>query len=363
MKKKVLFLVNHEIVIYNFRKELVEKLLDAGYEVYISSPNGEKINELVSLGCIHIDTNISRHGKNPVDDIKLTYIYVEMIKKIKPLIVLTYTIKPNIYGGIASVLTKTPYVANITGLGTALEKKGFLQKITKLLYKFSFIKIKKVYFQNEENKIFFEENKLSSNNYLLPGSGVNLNQFKPLQYSYQDGDIHFVFISRIMKEKGIELYLEAARKLKEKYPWTHYHICGFCEENYEEILESMQRNGIIKYHGMIKDIRTVLRNTHCTVHPSNYPEGLSNALLESAAAARPIITTNRSGCRELVDHGINGYLVEPENVKDLIEKMDRFINLDIDIRREMGKQSRKKVEKNYDRKIVVEEYMETISSV
>lgn len=361
MKKKVLFLVNHEIVIYNFRREIVERLLSEGFEVIISSPKGEKINELIALGCKFEEIEINRHGKNILEDFKLFYHYQTLLRKVNPDMVFTFTIKPNIYGGIASALSGKPYVANITGLGSAVENTSFLQKLTVLLYKLAFFRVQTVFLQNEENKQFFLDHNIAVNKQkLLPGSGVNLHHFKPLNYPNDKQGLHFVFISRIMKEKGIDQYLEAAKYLKNKYPDTYFHICGFCEEEYESELEKLQNENIIIYHGMVKDIREILKQTHCTIHPTYYPEGLSNVLLESSATARPIITTDRSGCREVVDEGSNGFIVKVKDSEDLIDKIERFIKLDQKEREVMGKKGRTKVETEFDREIVVQEYLNQI---
>ena len=358
--KKVLFLVNHDVVIYNFRKELVERLLQDGIIVYISSPYGERIDDLIAMGCQFIDTHIDRHGTNILDDYKLILHYKRIIKDIKPDVVLTYTIKPNIYGGIACKSLKTPYIANITGLGTAVENGGIMQRFTTLLYKIAFKRVRCVFFQNTENQQFFIDKKIAINRHkLIPGSGVNLEHFQVLDYPTDDS-IEFVFISRIMKQKGIEQYLEAAEYIRGKYPNTRFHICGFCEEEYEDKLKDMQNREIIKYHGMLRDVREVIKITHCTIHPSYYPEGMSNVLLESAACGRPLITTNRSGCREVVDDGINGYIVEQKDSQDLIEKIEEFIALSYEEKKNMGLMGRTKVEREFDRNIVVAKYLEEI---
>lgn len=360
MKKKVLILVNHDIVIYNFRKELVERLLSEKFDVYISSPNGERIKYLTDMGASFIETKLERHGLNPINDLKLINFYKKIIKNIKPNVVLTYTIKPNIYGGIAAKSLGIPYIANITGLGTAVENKGLLQKITVLLYKYAFKNIKTIFFQNEENMDFFLKNDIATNTHkLLPGSGVNLKEFLPIEYP-SEKSIEFVFISRIMKEKGIDQYLDAATYITNKYSNVKFHICGFCEEEYEQILEEYQKNGIILYHGLINDVRDILKITHCTIHPTYYPEGMSNVLLESCASARPIITTDRSGCREIVDDERNGFVVNQKDSKDLIDKVEKFIKLSYKEKKQMGLEARKKVEQCFSRDIVVNLYMEEI---
>lgn len=364
MRETVLILVNHEIVIYNFRKELVERLLSEGYRVVISSPSGEKINELIEMGCEHDEVEINRHGMNPMQEIKLLNYYSKLLKKIKPDIVFSYTIKPNIYGGLAAKRNHIPYVANITGLGTAVENRGPLQKISVELYKKAFTNIQTIFFQNKENRQFFINHNIATNKHkLLPGSGVNLDYFNILSYPSTEKTIDFVFVSRIMKEKGIEQYLQAAEYIRNKYPNTRFHVCGFCEEEYQEILMNYQKRGIITYHGMVKDIRQILKITHCTIHPTYYPEGLSNVLLESAASGRPIISTNRSGCREVINNGENGYLVKEKDSRDLIDKIETFLQLTPYEMAKMGRAGRKKVEKEFNRQIVVESYMKELSNI
>lgn len=361
--KKVLILVNHDVVIYNFRKELVERLLKDKYEVYISSPYGERIDDLVAMGCKYIEAKIARHGTNILEELNLLHYYKRIIKEIKPDVVLTYTIKPNIYGGIACRMLKVPYIANITGLGTAVENKGLMQNILITLYKIAFKKINCLFFQNSENmQLFIDKNIAIDKHKLIPGSGVNLEYFNILEYP-PDETIEFAFISRIMKEKGIDQYIEAAQFIRKKYPNTRFHICGFCEEDYEDKLKTLQDQGIIIYHGMQRDVRKILAKTHCTIHPTYYPEGMSNVLLESAACGRPIITTNRSGCKEAVDDGVNGFIVEQKNSKDLIEKIEKFLKLTYEEKKQMGLAGRKKVEKEFNRNIVVESYMKEIKKI
>lgn len=351
--------MNHDVVIYNFRLELVERLLNEGYEVYISSPYGERIDVLVDLGCRYLEVDLDRHGLNIFQEWKLLRYYKKIIKQVKPDIVLTYTIKPNIYGALAAKSNGVPVISTITGLGTAVENGGSMQKLSIYLYKYAFKNISKVFFQNIENKQFFINNKIAVGKHeLVPGSGVNLKHFSLLEYP-NDSTIEFVFISRIMKEKGIDEYLEAAKYIRSKYPNTRFHILGFCEERYEDKLNAFEKEEIIHYHGMQRDIREFLKFSHCTVHPS-YHEGMSNVLLESAASGRPIITTDISGCKEIVDDSVSGYTVELKSSDDLIDKIETFLNLPYEQKREMGILGRRKVEKEFDRQIVVDAYMREI---
>lgn len=210
----VLILANSDIGLYNFRKELIQKLLQT-HQVYISLPDGNNISSLKKMGCNFIDTPVNRRGINPLDDLKLFLKYGRMLKKIKPDVVLSYTIKPNVYGGIGCRLRKIPFIPNITGLGSAIENESFIKKITLFLYRISLKRAECVFFQNNENKDFFVKNKIVSKNYkVIPGSGVNLNQFRILEYPSYDKKVNFLFIARIMKEKGIDEYLKAAEYIK-----------------------------------------------------------------------------------------------------------------------------------------------------
>lgn len=360
---KVLFLVNHDVVIYNFRLEIVERLLAEGHQVVISSPYGERIDALVKLGCEYRPVELSRHGMNPLRELKLLREYVRLIRTEKPDIVLTFTIKPNIYGGMACSILNVPYVVNITGLGTAVENSGAVQMLTVMLYRLALTKVQRVFFQNEENRLFFADRKLAVDKHaMLPGSGVNLSRFAPLEYPGSE-TTEFVFISRIMQEKGADQYLEAAEYIRAKYPETRFHVCGFCEQAYEQRLKELHDKGIVNYHGMVRDVREVLAQTHCTVHPTYYPEGLSNVLLESASCARPLITTDRSGCREVIDDGVNGFVVRQKDTQDLIGKIEKFLTLTWERRRAMGLAGRAKVEKEFDRQIVVDKYMDEVAKV
>ena len=357
---RVMILANNDVGLYKFRKELIEKLLE-DHEVYICLPDGDFIPKLCSMGARFISCDLlDRHGTNPAKELRLIAYYRNLLKKIKPDIVFTYTIKPNVYGGIACASLGICYVENITGLGTAVENDGFMQKITLALYKIGLRKAQKVFFQNAENMRFFVSHKIAIGKQdLLPGSGVNLQRFRPIEYP-PDGVIRFAFISRIMREKGIEQYLEAAEYIKEKYPNVEFHVCGFCEQAYEEKLKEVSNKGVINYHGMVRDVKTILKDVSCTVHPTYYPEGISNVLLESCACARPIITTDRAGCREVIDDGINGFVVKQKDSQDLIEKIEKFLALSNEERKAMGLAGRAKVEKEFNRQIVVEKYMKEL---
>lgn len=359
---KILILTNNDLGLYKFRKELIEELLKEN-KIMISSPDGKFIKSFIDLGCQFIDTKISRRGTNPATDFRLMIQYIKIMKHFKPDVVLSYTIKPNVYGGIVCRMFDIKYISTITGLGTAVENGGILQSITLFLYKIALKNTSCVFFQNKENADFFNKKNIIANRWrLIPGSGVNLDYYKEIDYP-NDKTINFLFISRIMKQKGIEQYLEAAKYIKDKYSSVEFHILGFCEEEYEDKLTELQNKGIIIYHGMQNDVRKFYKISHCTIHPTYYPEGMSNVLLESAACGRPIITTNKSGCREIVDDGVNGYLVEQKNSEDLIEKIEKFLKLSYEEKKQMGLAGRAKVEKEFDRQTVIKTYLYEIDKL
>jgi len=357
---KILILANYDVGLYKFRNELIDELLKR-YEVYISLPNGKYINELKDMGCHFIDTPVDRRGTNIFSEIKLLHNYNKIMKEIDPDIILSYTIKPNIYGGIIAKRLKIPYVPNVTGLGTALENEGLLKDILIRLYRYSLSNAQAVFFQNKKNKNFFKDHQITINKpRSLPGSGVNLNDYKVLKYP-QDEEVNFVFISRIMKDKGIDHYLKAAKYIKNKYSNVNFHICGFSEEDYENTLEKLHNDGTIIYHGMVDDVTDILQYMDCIVHPS-YHEGMSNVLLEAAASGRPIIASNIPGCRETFDEGISGFSFPKKDTQGLIDTIENFIKLGNRERKQMGLAGREKMEQEFDRQIVVEKYINEIET-
>lgn len=360
---KILILTNSITGLRSFRLEVMKKFRDEGNDVTIYCPEHEETEEFTEIGCaVKFVKNIQRRGTSIKTDIKLFLEYFKILGKEKPDIVFTYTIKPNIYGAMACAVRGIPCAPNITGLGSAVENGGKMQKLTVFLYKLGFVRVKKVFFQNSENMEFFVKKKIALGKHeLLPGSGVNLEKFQLLPYPQKD-TVEFAFISRIMKEKGADQYLEAAEYIKEKYPNTVFHVCGNCEEAYQERLADLNEKGIINYHGRLRDIREIHKEIHCTIHPTYYPEGMSNVLLESCASGRAIITTDRSGCREIVDDGVNGFIVQQKNTQDVIEKIEKFLSLSFEERKEMGINGREKVEKEFDRNIVIAKYMDALNT-
>lgn len=362
--KKVLMIGNSDIVIYNFRRELIEEMIKSDYEVYVSLPYSPKVEFLKAMACKFINTDINGRGTDILEDIKLVIELLKILIKVKPDVVLTYTVKPNIYGGIACRFMKIPYICNITGLGSGYLKRGLVKKIIKLLSRVSYKKATKIFFQNTSDMSTLIKDKIVTENYdLLPGSGVNLERYKVLDYPDEESELNFSFIARIMKDKGIDEYLEAANKIKIKYPKVNFSVIGKVEEvKYKVILSEYERNGIIKYEGFNDDIMPIIEKSSCIINPS-YSEGMSNVLLEGAACGRPLIASNIPGCKEIIDNEVNGYLFTVKSTEDLIDKIEKFINLEYEEKVLMGLAGRVKVQDSFNRDVVVDKYMNVISSI
>lgn len=360
----ILVLTNSVSGLHSFRKEVMKAIVDAGYTLYIAFPDkDERAGYFESIGCKYVDIRFERRGMNPFKDFKLIMNYVRAIKHIKPIVVLTYTIKPNVYGGMAAYLCKTPLLANVTGLGDSLENPGLLQKLTIILYRLGLCKAQTVFFQNEANRKFCITHKIVhiEQTTLLPGSGVNINHHRYQDYPV-DGIIKFLFIARLLKDKGTEEYFEAAKEIKSKYPNTEFQILGTVEGDYIDKLNELEKVGIITFLGKTSDVRPFIGKVHCTVMPS-YHEGLSNVNLESAANGRPVITTNVPGCKETVDDGTTGILCEPRSIESLKKALEKFLKLPYEKKMQMGRAGREKVEKEFNRQIVIDRYLDAIKNV
>lgn len=364
MKDSILVLTNFIGGLHSFRKEVIKAIRDAGYEVYISAPNNdERVQYFESIGCHIIDTSIDRRGVNPITDLKLLLKYRSIIRQLKPVAVLSYTIKPNVYGGIACRMAHVPQLANVTGLGDAMENGGWLQKLTVWLYKIGVGKAKRVFFQNQSNRdLCIGLGIADDSSILLPGSGVNLKHHTYQQYPADEGIVRFLFIGRLLKDKGIEEYFEAARRIKAKHPNTEFQILGRVEGPYQSQLDKLVESGVIKHLGETSDVRPFIGAVECTIMPS-YHEGMSNVNLESAANGRPVITTDVPGCRETVEDGLTGYLCEAKSAESLTAAVERFIALPYSQKVLMGQEGRKKVEREFDRQIVVDAYMNELKAI
>lgn len=349
-----MFVANKDITLYLFRKELIEKIVSDKHEVTILCPSGSKIQHFIDLGCKFINLSIDRRGKNPFKELITLSKIFKNIKKIKPEIVFTYTVKPNLYVGIVRRFIKFKFFPTVTGLGTTINNKGFISSIIKMLYMLSFKKAHNVFFQNEENYKWFLKNvSPKTKGILVAGSGVNVNFFKYNELN--DSSVtRFLFLGRIMKDKGIEELIEASKYLKEKYNnEVQIRVAGFFEENYKDIFDNLKY--VIDYVGYIEDSRDEINKCSALVLPS-YHEGLSNVLLEAQASGRPVIASNIPGCIETFIDGISGLLIEPKNIKSLIEAMERFHLLSNDTKKTMGFEGRKYIEKKFNRNGIINTY-------
>lgn len=363
---RIVLVANDTTFIYNLRREILKGLIAEGHEVSVMCQVLQFKEELEQMGCGVIDIETARQGKNPFKDIVLFRKYYQALKRHKPDVMLGNNIKPNVYAGLACQMLKIKYIPNITGLGTPVENPGPLQALTTRLYKMGVAGASFIFFQNSENQRFFETHKMMPKHAkirLLPGSGVDLESHPA--FPYPEGEtVHFQFTSRILKEKGIDLYLAAAKRIHAEYPSTVFHICGGCDDPaYEEILKQAQEAGDVVYHGQQKDMIPFLKQASCIVHPSYYPEGMSNVLLEGAASARPIIATDRAGCRETVEDGVTGFLIPIQDEEALVHALERFMQMTPEQRKAMGLAGRVKMEREFDRKIVVKAYLEEIQAL
>ncbi len=376
MKKQnnhlIAILTNNDDDIYCFRKELIEDIIDAGYEMLISCPNGEKFELMKHIEYRYDDPIIDRRGTNIISDLKLFIHYFNLFIKNKPSVVLTYTAKPNVYAGIAAHILGIPVISNVTGFGSVLNEGGFKQKLIMSLFKFSFRRSSCVMFQNSTNmKLAEDSGMVKGERKLIPGSGVNTERY-PLQL-YPDGGngidgpkIVFNYIGRILHDKGVDDYIEAAKRIKAEYPETEFNMLGFIEPteiHYEKLLSELEKDGIIKYRGSQKDIKPFVSASHATIHPSTYGEGMSNVLLETASSGRPIISTDNPGCRETFIDGKTGFIYHGGDVDALCEQIKRFLSLPNEERKAMGEKGREYIKANFSRKIVIETYLQKINSL
>jgi glycosyltransferase involved in cell wall biosynthesis len=305
-----------------------------------------------------------------LEDFKTLIEFYKLYKKIKPDIILNFTIKPNIYSTLAGSFFNIKCVNNISGLGTLFINQNLATKIAKFLYKFSQKKAYKVFFQNKDDlNLFVKENLIDRNKCdLLPGSGVDIEKFKPLKIKKKDNIFRFLLIARMLWDKGIGEYIEAARIIKQKYRDVEFLLLGAVGvDNPSAIslkqIKKWENEGIIKYLGVSDNVKLEIAKADCIVLPSFYREGVPRVLLEAAAMEKPIITTNNVGCKEVVDDGLNGFLCEVKNAKDLADKMEKMLNLSEKERIKMGKKGREKIIREFDEKIVIEKYLKVIKEV
>lgn len=349
---KILMIANSSIGLAKFRRELIEEL-QKKHEIYIATKCDECLEEIQEKVRKIIEVPMERRGTNPRQEWNIFKKYCEIINDIKPDFIITYTIKPNIYGGFAARLKKIPYAANITGLGTAFQKEGWLKKSIISLYRTALKKAKIVFFENSNNQQIFINYGIvkAENTWVLNGAGVNLQQFSFKKYP-PDGKMNFLFMGRVMQEKGIDELFTAIEHLHHEIENVSLTLLGEYEEDYSKKVNDLSKKGIINYIGWVSDVKPYIEECMCTVLPS-YHEGMSNTLLECAAMGRPIIASNISGCRETFTEGKSGFGVNVKDAQDLYKKMNLFCMLPYEEKKRMGKASRKHVETIFDKKEIV----------
>lgn len=362
---KIVLITNNLFMFYKFRKELVQRLCE-DCEVTLMLPLEDEVlgeidfsRHFIDMGCRLINVQMHRRGMNPLNEWKLIENYWKLLKQEKPDIVVTYSIKPNIYAGFICSMRKIPYCANVTGLGTAFEKT-LLAPFAALFYRLGFRRVKTVFFENDSNRRFFINRRMISEEKtcLLTGAGVNLDEFCYTEYPNQEM-IKFTFVGRVMKEKGIEELFAAAARLQSEGAKAEIHIVGPMEDDYKEKVQELTDKKTIIYHGLQKDVRPFLKESNCLVLPS-WHEGMANTILEASAMGRPVIASNIPGCKESVTDGRSGFLIAPRNAEDLYQKMKLFMELQNTEQKEMGVFAREKMEHEFGKDRVVKRTVERI---
>lgn len=365
---KVAIVLNTSWNIYNFRLNLVNRLIEKGYEVYAIAPHDEYSEKLENIGCKYVPLKMDSRGVNPIKDFALIIELLGIYRKIMPDVVLHYTIKPNVYGTLAASMLGIPVVNNVCGLGTAFLKRNLLSVIAKAMYRISFWYPKKIFFQNDDDLELFVDNNIVSKNSsdVLPGSGIDLKRFIPVQYK-SNQVITFLLISRLIVDKGIYEYIEAIKQLKSEGVNAKFQILGSKDPEHKRgiplaVIDSWIKEGIIEYLGTTDDVRPFINSADCIVLPS-YREGTPRTLLEAASSARPIIATDVPGCNNVVINGYNGLLCDERNASDIAAKIKSFLELSHEDRTSMGENGRRLVEEKFDEVIVIDKYVDAIKEV
>ncbi len=368
MNKKIVIISNLSWNLYNFRLSLMVAMKNAGYEVIAIAPQDEYSQKIIEAGFRFYDIKMNAQGINPFEDLGTTYQFYQLFKQISPDIICNYTIKPNIYASLIARLLKIKTINNIAGLGILFVKEGLITRISKKLYRVSQSKASRVFFQNREDHCLFIDSGIvkAEKCDILPGSGVDTKRFTPKPKAKSE-TIRFLLIARMIWEKGIAQYVESARAIKKSHPNVEFCLLGFLDVANPGAITKAQMNawveeGVVNYLGVSDRVDEVIHSADCIVLPSYYREGTPKTLLESGSAGKPIITTDNVGCRDVVDHGINGFICEPKSAKDLQLKMEMFLALSSEEKMKMGKESRAKITREFDEKIVIDKYLESIAN-
>lgn len=368
MKKRVIISSNTTWNVYNFRLGLIRSLQSKGYQIIALAPKDEYVCELESLGVKCYDIYMNQKGTNPFADIVLFIRYIRLFLVIKPHLILSYTIKPNIYGNLAANVLCIPTVNNISGLGTLFIRINFLSYIGKVLYKIALKSSAHIFFQNKSDlNLFLQDNLVSfSKSSVIPGSGVNTDVFK--QSKTGNCGRKFLFVGRLIRDKGVFEYLEAAAWMHEEYPNVEFLLAGQLGYNNKTALTLKELNSFtdkypsIVHLGKIEDMYSLLASVDVVVLPS-YREGLSKSLVEAASMSLPIISTDVPGCVDIVEHEYNGLVCKVKSTESLRLSFEKMINLSAEKRHQMGLNGRKIVLTKFDEIIVIKHYLNVINSI
>ena len=365
---RIAIVLNTSWNIYNFRMNFISKLLSQGHEVHTIAPVDEYTKYLVEAGCIHHKVTMDSRGANPVKDSALILELYFIYRRLRPDIILHFTIKPNVYGTLAAAALKIPVVNNVCGLGTVFLKNNLVSAIAILLYKISFRFAHKVFFQNPDDLNLFVHRKLveSSHADLVPGSGIDLERFSQIAYS-RNAQFTFLMISRLITDKGVMEYIEAIRTLKKQGLNARFQLLGAMDPQHkrgikEQVIREWINSGIVEYLGTTDDVRIFIRDADCIVLPS-YREGTPRTLLEAASSGKPIIATDVPGCNNVVKHNYNGLLCNLKDTVDLAKRMTEMEALSDDELINFGTNSRKKAESEFDESLVINKYLHTLNAL
>ncbi len=370
MNSKIMISVNTAWNVYNFRAGLIRALTSHGHQVVAVAPEDEYARRLPRLGCRFIDMPMDNNGTHPGRDLALLLRYIRLLRAERPAVYLGYTVKPNVYGSLAAHLLGIPVINNIAGLGTVFIRRSLLTRLVRELYRLSLRRSQRVFFQNADDQSMFIKNGLvpADASDRLPGSGMDLNRFRPTPPLPLEGrPFRFLLVARLLKDKGVEEFVEAARILKGRGLQTECQLLGFIDPHNANAISAQQIGqwesaGLTRYLGKADDVRPYMADADCIVLPS-YREGVPRSLLEAAAMARPIVTTDTVGCRDIVQNGSNGLLCRVADATDLAAKMTDMLALDPARRLEMGRAGRLKVEAEFDERLVIQKYLHAIEAI
>lgn len=367
--RTVVISINASWNIVNFRRGLIAGLQRAGFRVVALAPPDDYSGRFAGLGVDYVPIEIDKQGVSPARDLGLLWRYRQALKAIGPSVYLGYTAKPNIYGSLAAHSLGIPVINNVAGLGTAFIKQGLLTRIVSSLYRLAFRRSATVFFQNRDDMDMFvgAGTVTASQARLLPGSGIDLQHFRPDPAGgSHDGGFRFLLIARLLWDKGVREYVEAARLVRAEAPHAVFQMLGFLDvANRTAVpradVEAWAAEGLIDYLGTSDDVRPAIAAADAIVLPS-YREGLPRVLLEGAAMAKPLIATDVPGCRHVVEDNVNGYLCVAREAGSLAEAMLKLIRLSEAGRAAMGRAARAKVEEEYSEEIMVDRYLEEIGA-